>query len=71
MLAARYARSSVVTYLDIGRIFMKDGKLDRSLFFDPLLPSPSAPLHPTAQGQRIMAEAIEPTLSSLLGDHRH
>ncbi len=71
MLAARYVHSSEVTYLDIGHIFMKDGKLDRGLFFDPLLPSPSAPLHPTAQGQRMMAEPIEPTLASLLGDHRH
>jgi lysophospholipase L1-like esterase len=71
MLAARYAHSGAVTYLDIGHVFMKDGKLDRSLFFDPLLPSPAAPLHPTAQGQRMMAEAIEPALSSLLGDRRH
>jgi len=71
MLAARYGHSSDVTYLDIGRIFMKDGRLDRGLYFDPLLPSPSAPLHPTAEGQRMMAAAIEPTLASLLGDHRH
>jgi lysophospholipase L1-like esterase len=71
MLATRYAHSGDVTYLDIGHIFMKDGKLDRSLFLDPLLQPPSAPLHPTAQGQRMMAETIEPTLSSLLGDRRH
>jgi lysophospholipase L1-like esterase len=71
MLAARYGHGSEVTYLDISHIFMKDGRLDRSLFFDPLLKSPSAPLHPTAEGQRMMAAAVEPTLASLLGDHRH
>jgi lysophospholipase L1-like esterase len=71
MLATRYGRGEEVTYLDISHIFMKDGKLDRGLFLDPLLDPPGAPLHPTAQGQRMMAETIEPTLSSLLGDRRH
>lgn len=71
-LAARYAHGDAnVTFLDIGHIFMRNGKLDRELYFDPRLPQPSAPLHPTAEGQRRMAEAIEPTLASLLGDHRH
>jgi lysophospholipase L1-like esterase len=71
MLATRYARGGDVTYLDVSHIFIKNGKLDRGLYFDPLLTSPSAPLHPTAEGQRLMAEAIEPTLASLLGDRRH
>src|SRR6202000_1105627 len=70
-LAPRYAHSNEVASLDIGHNFMKDGKLDRSLFFDPLLPSPSAPLHPTAQAQAMMAAAIEPTLASLLCDPPH
>jgi lysophospholipase L1-like esterase len=71
MLSARYERSSDATYVDVGHVFMKDGKLDRDLFLDPRLTPPSAPLHPTAEGQRLMAEAIEPTLSTLLGDRRH
>jgi len=71
MLAAKYAGDSVVTYLDIDHVFRRNGKLDRSLFFDPLLTPPEAPLHPTAQGQTLMAEAMEPTLARLLGDRNH
>ena len=70
-LAARYRRGSDVTYLDVSRVFMKDGRLDTGLFFDPLLTPPAAPLHPTAEGQALMAEAIEPTLAKLLGDAPH
>ena len=50
---------------------MKDGRLDHDLFMDPKLTPPAPPLHPTAQGQQRMAEAIEPTLAKLLGDHAH
>ncbi len=70
-LAARYGRGSDVSYLDIGRVFMKNGRLDTGLFFDPKLTPPAAPLHPTAEGQTLMAEAIEPTLAALLGDKAH
>jgi lysophospholipase L1-like esterase len=70
-LAARYGRGGDVTYLDIGRVFMRNGRLDTDLFFDPLLTSPAAPLHPTAAAQALMAEAIEPTLAALLGDKAH
>jgi len=65
-LAAHYAHVPSVTFLDIGRVFVKEGKLDRTLFLDPLLTPPEAPLHPTAEGQARMAAAIEPTLSALL-----
>jgi lysophospholipase L1-like esterase len=70
-LAARYNRRGDVTYLDVGRVFMRNGTLDTELFFDPKLTPPSAPLHPTAAGQALMAEAIEPTLAALLGDKAH
>jgi lysophospholipase L1-like esterase len=70
-LAARYGRGGDVTYLDIGRVFMLNGRLDTGLFFDPLLTPPAAPLHPTAAAQAMMAEAIEPTLAALLGDKAH
>jgi lysophospholipase L1-like esterase len=70
-LAARYRPGGDVTYLDIGRVFMRNGQLNRDLFFDPLLTPPSAPLHPTAEGQALMAAAIEPTLAKLLGDRPH
>ena len=67
-LATRYRRGGDVAYLDISHVFMKNGRLDTSLFFDPLLSLPAAPLHPSAEGQALMAEAIEPTLAKLLGD---
>ena len=67
-LASRYAVDPKVAYLDIGRVFFKDGKLDASLFYDPRLPRPGKPLHPDTVGQRLMAEAIEPTLVRLLQD---
>jgi lysophospholipase L1-like esterase len=70
-LAARYRHGGDVTYLDIGQVFMRNGTLNRDLFFDPLLTPPAAPLHPTAEGQTLMAQAIEPTLAALLGDKAH
>jgi lysophospholipase L1-like esterase len=70
-LATRYGRGGDVTFLDVGQVFMRNGRLDRELFFDPKLTRPSAPLHPSAEGQALMAEAIEPTLAALLGDKRH
>ncbi len=65
-LAARYRAVPMVTFLDIGDLFMKDGALDRSLFLDPLLTPPDPPLHPNAAGQAKMAAAIEPVLARLL-----
>jgi len=69
-LSVRYANSAVpgVAYVDVTRIFMKDGAVDRTLFFDDQLTPPSPPLHPTPQAQGRMAEAIEPTLAAMLGD---
>jgi lysophospholipase L1-like esterase len=70
-LDAKYARDPVVTFLDVGYVFMKDGRLERGLFYDPQLSPPDPPLHPTAQGQGAMAAAMEPVLSKLLGDKPH
>ncbi len=70
MLAAKYGHSSDVTFLDIGHVFMAGGRLNRDLYADPRLTPPRAPLHPSAEGQALMAAAIEPTLASLLGDRR-
>ena len=68
-LAATYGLNPRVTYLDIGSIFLKpDGSLDPSLFYDPRLPQHYKPLHPDTIGQRLMAEAIEPTLATMLGE---
>lgn len=72
-LAARYAGGAEagVRFLDVGAVFMRDGRLDRSLFYDPLSAPPGPALHPTPDGQRLLSAAIEPTLARLLGDRRH
>ncbi|MBV9783568.1 MAG: hypothetical protein JO264_07080 [Acidisphaera sp.] len=54
------------TCLDLSHIFLRNGVLDRSLFFDPLLDPPQPPLHPTAQAQERLSEAIEPALLKIL-----
>jgi hypothetical protein len=57
--------------MDVGSLFLKNGVLDRSLFTDPHLTPPDPPLHPSAPAQAMMARAIEPTLSKMLGDRPH
>jgi lysophospholipase L1-like esterase len=71
ILASQFAHSPDVTFLNVGHVFMRDGKLDSDLYLDPKEHPPEAPLHPTAQGQALMAAAMEPTLASLLGDRIH
>jgi lysophospholipase L1-like esterase len=70
-LAARYARHPRVTFQDVSTLFLKNGQIDPATFRDPLLTPPDVPLHPTAQTQARIADAIEPTLSTMLGDHNH
>ncbi len=70
-LAERYAHGDVVTFLDVGPVFLRDGKLNRGLYYDPKLTPPEPPLHPTAQGMAALAAAMEPTLAALLGDRNH
>ena len=75
-LATCYGENPRVEYLDIGSIFYrnddrngdKNGALNAALFYDPRLPQPGKPLHPDTNGQRMMAEAIEPTLAKIMGD---
>jgi len=69
-LATVYGHGRVdgVTWLDLTGLFLKHGRLDRSLFLDPRLTPPAPPLHPTAQAQARMAAAMEPVLARLLGD---
>ncbi|MBS0560023.1 MAG: hypothetical protein JSR21_08220 [Proteobacteria bacterium] len=67
-LAQKYAHAEGVTFMDVGHLFMRDGRLDRDLFYDPKETPPRPPLHPTAQGMARIAAAIEPTLAAMLGD---
>ena len=69
-LAERYGNGAVsgVTYVDVTRIFLRNGEVDRTQFNDDLRTPPAPPLHPTAQAQARIAEAIEPTVARLMGD---
>ena len=68
-LAARYGggREAGVTYVDVTRLFLKDGRVDPADFIDPHLTPPEPPLHPTPQLQARIAEAIAPALDRLMG----
>lgn len=71
MLSARYKGDRSVSYLDLTALFMRNSKLNRDLFLDPQLTPPDPPLHPSAQGQALMAKTMEPILAAMLGDHPH
>jgi lysophospholipase L1-like esterase len=71
LLADRYKTDRSVSFFDLTALFMRNGRLNRELFFDPRLTPPDPPLHPSAQGQMLMAKAMEPVLASLLGDRPH
>lgn len=57
--------------LDVGSAVEANGAPDRSRFLDPHLTPPDPPLHPTAAAQQDIARMIEPTVATILGDHRH
>ena len=69
-LAQRFSPGAApgLTYVDATRLFLKDGQVDRAQFFDDHLTPPNPPLHPTAQAQARLAEAIEPALAPMMGD---
>jgi lysophospholipase L1-like esterase len=67
-LAMRYAHVDGVTFMDVTALFMRNGKLDTGMFYDPKETPPDPPLHPTAQTQARIAAAIEPVLAGMLGD---
>jgi len=70
-LAAKYKNRPSVTYLDLTGIFMRNGSLNRALFLDPQLRPPDPPLHPSAQGQMLMSQTMEPMLTAMLRDAPH
>jgi lysophospholipase L1-like esterase len=71
MLAARYGSDKSVNLLDLTALFMRNGALNHALFFDDKLTPPQPLLHPSAQGQALMAKAMEPVLANMLGDRPH
>jgi lysophospholipase L1-like esterase len=71
MLAKRYSDGKSASFLNLTALFMRYGKLNRDLFLDPRLTPPDPPLHPSAQGQALMATAMEPMLANMLGGKPH
>jgi len=66
VLAQRFPRVHETTFLDLSHLFMRNGRVDHDLYYDPKLNPPTAPLHPTAQAMGRLAEAMEPTLVTLM-----
>lgn len=68
-LAARYGDGREVVFRDLSALFQAPGgTVDAAEFLDVHLSPPDPPLHPSAQTQERMAEAIEPIVSQLMGD---
>ncbi len=67
-LAARFGagQDKLVVFQDLAPLFMRNGHPDPEKFLDIHLTPPDPPLHPTAQTQARMAEAIEPALRRML-----
>jgi lysophospholipase L1-like esterase len=64
-LRPRFAGTKVV-FQDVTQEFMRGQFLDRGLFYDPLLSPPEPPLHPTSEGLRRLAAAIEQNLARMM-----
>ncbi|MCB8879527.1 hypothetical protein ACELLULO517_04725 [Acidisoma cellulosilytica] len=84
MLAASYRDRPFVTFMNVGNLFYRDGRVNRGLYLDPhqaVMASHAAglttatvnsiALHPDAQGMALIAETIEPVLHKLMADRDH
>lgn len=71
MLGEKYKDDRSVLFLDLTALFMRNGVLNRALFLDSKLTPPDPSLHPSAQGQALMAKAMEPVLATMLNDRPH
>lgn len=70
-LGARYKGDQTVSFIDVTPLLMRGAALNRDLFLDNRLSPPEPLLHPSAQGQALIARAIEPVLANMLGDRPH
>jgi lysophospholipase L1-like esterase len=62
-LAADYAHSPVVTFINVNQVLMtKQGQTDPDLFEDPKMTPPRVALHPDAEGMARIAEFIQPAV---------
>jgi lysophospholipase L1-like esterase len=59
---AHIASLAYARYLDVSPLFLDGSRLRPELFYDPVLRPGETPIHPSATGQRMMAEAIAKAL---------
>jgi len=59
-LAAHYANSRLVTFVNAGQVLLRDGKPDPALYVDPKMVPPEPALHPDATGMASIAAYIQP-----------
>ena len=69
-LAERYAggKAPGIAYVDATPLFERNGSIDRTQFYDPLLRPPEPSIHPTPQAHARFAALIEPQVAAMLGD---
>jgi lysophospholipase L1-like esterase len=60
-LASRYAAGRVIWH-DASKLFLRQGRVDHSQFYDPRLTPPEPALHPTPEGMAKLAENLAPLL---------
>lgn len=63
-LAAHYQHSDFVEFADLGSLFIKNRKVDGTLFVDPHLRPPEPALHPNAEGMRRIAIRLAPLIKA-------
>ncbi len=66
-LAAFYAHDPTVTFVDAGRVLLRDGKPDPALYVDTRLYPPRPALHPDAEGMTRLAAFLEPEVKRFAG----
>lgn len=65
-LARVYVHSRVVTFRNAASVLERDGKPDPALYVDPKLHPPQPALHPDAAGMARIAQALAPTVQTLM-----
>jgi lysophospholipase L1-like esterase len=69
LLSAHFShRGAIASYRDVSCTFLREGRLDTSLFNEKAVPGQVYPLHPTPRGMDALAAAIEPVVAAALGD---
>lgn len=66
-LAHHYAHTQTVTFLNLRHLFVKDGKVQASLFVDPRFTPPEPALHPDREGMTRIAKTLAPYVRKYLG----